>query len=200
MDNNTIDNLTKWALQYEAPAFVNADPVQFPRRYTKKQDIEISAFVTAWLSWGNRKQIIKKAEYIDREIFKGQPYEYIMQDMYMNFRCEHTCLYRTYTWNDFYLLCLALNDIYSWYNSLEDCYNHYSQDEFLELFKRVKGIPNPGSGSAMKRFNMFLRWMVRKGSPVDLGVWDCIPASALIVPVDTHVLRMADDDTINERV
>ena len=60
------ENLKRWAEQYETADFINADPVQIPHRYDSRVNIEISAFVTAWIAWGNRKQIIKKADFIDR--------------------------------------------------------------------------------------------------------------------------------------
>lgn len=61
------ENLKRWAEQYETADFINADPVQIPHRYDSRVNIEISVFVTAWIAWGNRKQIIKKADFIDRE-------------------------------------------------------------------------------------------------------------------------------------
>lgn len=54
--------LTDWANRYEVPEFINTDPIQFPHRFTKKQDIEISAFVTTYLAFGQRSQILKKVE------------------------------------------------------------------------------------------------------------------------------------------
>ena len=50
-------------------------------------------------------------------------------------------------------------------------------------------FPRPSAGSACKRLNLFLRWMVRRDE-VDLGVWGNVPASKLIVPLDTHVIRL----------
>lgn len=70
------ENLKRWAEQYETAEFVKNDPVQIPRRYDSRVNIEISAFVTAWIAWGNRKQIIKKADFIDREIFHGSPVDF----------------------------------------------------------------------------------------------------------------------------
>ncbi|MBW2258057.1 MAG: DUF2400 family protein, partial [Deltaproteobacteria bacterium] len=53
-------------------------------------------------------------------------------------------------------------------------------------------LPSPTGGSACKRWNMFLRWMVRPPTEgIDLGLWDSLPPSALVVPLDTHVLRIA---------
>lgn len=71
------DNLKRWAEQYETAEFIQSDPVQIPHRYDSRVNIEISALVTAWIAWGSRKQIIQKADFIDREIFKGAPYHYI---------------------------------------------------------------------------------------------------------------------------
>lgn len=50
-------------------------------------------------------------------------------------------------------------------------------------------FPRPSAGSACKRLNLFLRWMVRKDA-IDLGVWTSVPAGRLIVPLDTHVIRL----------
>ena len=58
-------------------------------------------------------------------------------------------------------------------------------------FEGVNGIPVPGSTSANKRLYMFLRWMVRKGSPVDFGIWTRVIPVQLLVPVDTHVYAVA---------
>ena len=51
-------------------------------------------------------------------------------------------------------------------------------------------IPDARKGSAMKRMCMYLRWMVRKGE-VDFGIWDFMPASNLLIPLDTHVARIS---------
>jgi len=53
-------------------------------------------------------------------------------------------------------------------------------------------FPDPKKGSACKRMNLFLRWMVRKDD-MDLGLWGEIPTSKLIIPVDTHVARIAKE-------
>jgi uncharacterized protein (TIGR02757 family) len=51
-------------------------------------------------------------------------------------------------------------------------------------------LPKPSSGSACKRWNMFLRWMVRPDDGIDLGVWS-LPASSLVLPLDTHTHRIS---------
>ncbi|MEE1541164.1 MAG: DUF2400 family protein, partial [Paludibacteraceae bacterium] len=59
------EKLKKLADYYEVEGFIKDDPVQFPHRYTEKKDVEISAFVTSWISYGNRKAIISKANFLD---------------------------------------------------------------------------------------------------------------------------------------
>ena len=59
------DFLRKYAVRYHNSDFISSDPVQFPHRYHSKADIEISAFLTAFLSFGARPQILKAAERLD---------------------------------------------------------------------------------------------------------------------------------------
>ena len=117
------DNLKRWAEQYETAEFTQSDPAQIPHRYDSRVNIEISAFVTAW---GSRKQIIQKADFIDREIFKGAPYHYIMGTDYEykkqdwnQYKGDKTNFYRTFTYADFYDLCARLFDVYSKFESME---------------------------------------------------------------------------------
>ena len=67
----------------------------------------------------------------------------------------------------------------------------------IACFHDIKGFPKDGF-SACKRLNMLLRWMSRKNSPVDLGLWDINP-SKLIIPVDTHVHRMSLELDLTKR-
>ncbi|MCR4743547.1 MAG: DUF2400 domain-containing protein, partial [Treponema sp.] len=55
-------------------------------------------------------------------------------------------------------------------------------------FPKSKIVPK-GKNSANKRIHMFLRWMVRQNSPVDLGIWSWYPQSSLIIPLDIHVMQ-----------
>lgn len=71
------DFLQKYASQYHNSDFISSDPVQFPHRYHSKADIEISAFLTAFLSFGARPQILKAAERLDA-IMSRQPLQYVL--------------------------------------------------------------------------------------------------------------------------
>lgn len=71
------DFLRKYADRYHNSDFISSDPVQFPHRYHFKADIEISAFLTAFLSFGARPQILKAAERLD-SIMDRQPLQYVL--------------------------------------------------------------------------------------------------------------------------
>lgn len=198
------ENLKRWAEQYETAEFVKNDPVQIPRRYDSRVNIEISAFVTAWIAWGNRKQIIKKADYIDREIFKGEPYHYIVGNnvepgaapKWKQYKDSPESFYRTFTFGDFHDLCERLCDVYTVYGNMEAAINNTQNGEkplqtLLALFGSVNGIPDGSTSTACKRLCLFLRWMCRKGSPVDFGLWTVCEPRNLIMPLDTHVHKQA---------
>ena len=110
------DNLKRWAEQYETADFIQSDPVQIPHRYDSRVNIEISAFITAWIAWGSRKQIIQKADFIDREIFKGEPYHYIVGNTvapgavpeWKQYAGSKESFYRTFTYADFYDLSASM--------------------------------------------------------------------------------------------
>lgn len=199
------DNLKRWAEQYETAEFIQSDPVQIPHRYDSRVNIEISAFVTAWIAWGSRKQIIQKADFIDREIFKGAPYHYIVgtdtqgtAPEWKQYKGSKENFYRTFTYADFHDLCARLHHVYTNWESMEAAikYSHEINGEpslqtLFSLFGSVKGIPDGTTQTACKRLCMFLRWMCRKGSPVDFGLWDVCDPHNLIIPLDTHVHKQA---------
>ena len=196
------DNLKRWAEQYETAEFIQSDPVQIPHRYDSRVNIEISAFVTAWIAWGSRKQIIQKADFIDREIFKGAPYHYIVgtdtqgaAPEWKQYKGSKENFYRTFTYADFYDLCARLFDVYSKFENMEKALKAQPGGRPLEqlqrLFGDVKGVPDMETKSGCKRLCMFLRWMCRHGSPVDFGLWTICDPRNLIIPLDTHVHKQA---------
>lgn len=187
------------ASQYETPEFVLNDPIQIPRHYSKKPDIEISALVTSWIATGNRKQIIKTATSIDIDLFRKAPYEYILGKKWEKFQGNSESFYRFYSFDDFYTLSKKLFDIYNKYDSLEyylkqSCPELSSLHGLQTTFGHINGIPELKSPSEAKKLCMFLRWMVRRDSPVDLGVWQSFDPKNLIIPLDTHVYRIAKEN------
>ncbi|HPH63315.1 MAG TPA: TIGR02757 family protein [Paludibacteraceae bacterium] len=192
--NSIEDRLRAWADKYECSAFIKNDPIQFPHRYSSKQDIEISAFLTAWISYGNRKCIVKKAEELD--VMMGHsPYDFIRVGGFLSWKDDQRSFYRFYKYSDLYALCSRLQTIYVQNEDLETALlNLIEMDPISKLqmlFAGIKGIPVLNSNSACKRLCMFLRWMIRQNSPVDIGVWKNISPSCLLIPLDVHVYNKA---------
>ena len=173
---------------YHRADFIQSDPVQFPHRYTLKQDIEVSGLLTAIMSFGNRKQILKKAEEL-HGLMGDSPYQYVLSRQWeRDFPPGAT--------GSFYRMLLHA-DFYGYFQRL---YIAYTQFESLEeALKTYPGIPmeklcaflEVSAKSPQKKLNMFLRWMIRRDSEVDLGIWESFDRRDLIVPLDTHVCRVA---------
>ena len=116
MDTKTISLLREWAKTYNTESFIKDDPVRFPHRFTEKRDIEISAFLTAWISYGRRAHILQKAEELHR-LMGESPYEFIRtgETSFAPLRNRpvrrRDTFYRFYTYHDLHLLCCRLKDI-----------------------------------------------------------------------------------------
>ena len=197
MNPKTKEELICSAQRCECSRFIEGDPVQFPHRYGKACDIEVSAFVSAWMAYGSRKVFLGVLERLHGMMdAAGGPYRYVTEGAWRSLEEGDRCLYRFYKWNDLRMLCERLSGLYARMESLEFLFVPGEPLEqgvrrLCEAFRGVNGIPVAGSTSANKRLYMFLRWMVRKGSPVDFGIWSRISPSQLLVPVDTHVYATA---------
>ena len=173
---------------YHRADFIQSDPVQFPHRYTLKQDIEVSGLLTAIMSFGNRKQILKKADEL-HGLMGDSPYQYVLS-------CQWEKDFPSGATNSFYRM-LSYADFYGYFRRLYIAYTQFeSLEEALMLYP---GIPmeklcaflEVSAKSPQKKLNMFLRWMIRRDSEVDLGIWESFDRRDLIVPLDTHVCRVA---------
>lgn len=198
MNKETISNLIAAANRYETKAFIASDPIQFPHRYTDLRDIEASAFISAWMAYGSRKVFLKVLDHLHGNMDKvGGPYSFITSGAYAGLCTDpDCCLYRFYKQSDLVVLCKKLQELYLQNKSMENLFSPASgiMDNIHNLctyFDGTNGIPLPGSTSANKRLHMLLRWMVRKNSPVDFGIWRNISPGQLIIPLDTHVYQTA---------
>jgi len=195
-----IDNLVK---QYETTDFIKDDPVQFCHNYKSKQDIEIAGFVASLLAYGNRKMFIKKL-YELFDIAQNKPLDFVLNG---DFALLKDFNYRFIKDVDIVEVFSIMRGLYAKDGGLEELFKYgYNQgrekifktvvDYFYSRVKNQVGqgfyhaIPNPENGGAMKRMCMYLRWMIRKG-PVDLGLWNFMPASELLIPLDVHVARIS---------
>ncbi len=206
----TIEKLSKKELKdfldeksalYEQPKFIETDPIQIPHLFTKKEDIEISGFLTATISWGNRKSILKNAHRLI-ELLGNTPHDFVINHTETDLAFFDGFVHRTYNSTDLTYFIKALKHIYIKYGDLETFFKQYNKEdnlqnaihhfkkEFFSLphpIRTEKHISDPHKNSAAKRINMFLRWMVRDAKAgVDLGVWSTISSSQLSCPLDVH--------------
>lgn len=195
--------LRRWAVAYNTPEFIPDDPVQFPHRFTKKQDIEISAFLTAWISYGRRSHILAKAEALHKQM-GSSPHAFIRNgaETFLPWRQEalregsRNTFYRFYTYADLHALCVRLKEVYDTFDSMEDALLAQPSPNPLgklqQLFAGIRGIPAATGASACKRLAMFLRWMVRTDGIVDFGIWrQAARPHELLIPLDTHVHQIS---------
>jgi uncharacterized protein (TIGR02757 family) len=181
--------------------FIAHDPVQFPRRFKNRADIEIAAFLTATIARGRRDQILRSAEKMF-SILGTNPASFVMAGDYRKLKDRN--IHRTFFEGDLKYFCTGFRHCYAKYGNLEKLFAAVPDIwEGIGLFREEmvaankgrysKHIADPGSpshGSACKRINLALRWLVREG-PVDLGLWKSIKPAALFIPLDVHVARTA---------
>lgn len=98
------DKLLDWAKQFETPDFIKDDPIFFPHKYNDKKDIEISAFLTSWIAFGNRKLIMQQAEILDN-LMGNSPYAFIMNKVWEQYKENTNTFYRMFTYHDFFCIC-----------------------------------------------------------------------------------------------
>lgn len=187
--------------QYNTPEFIASDPIRIPHKFSKKEDIEISGFLTATIAWGNRKSILNNAEKL-MDIMDNSPHDFILNHKESDLEKTIGFVHRTFNNEDLIYFVKALKNVYRNHNGLEGIFNshaekntlqpaiHHFKNIFFELphQKRTeKHVSDPLKNSAAKRINMFLRWMVRQdNSGVDFGIWKSISPAKLSCPLDVH--------------
>ena len=191
--------LDEKVILYNNPNFIETDPIQIPHRFETKEDIEIAAFLTATIAWGNRKMIIKNASKM-MTLMGNSPYDFVMNHSKHQLEDLDGFVHRTFNSVDFQTFIIGLKNIYTNHNGLEAVFasTEKTMQENISEFKRLffeiphsnrttKHISDPLQGSAAKRINMFLRWMVRQDNcGVDFGIWKSISPSKLSCPLDVH--------------
>ena len=201
--------------QYNRFDFIDSDPIQIPHKFSRKEDIEIAGFLTATISWGQRKSIIKNG-YLLMELMDNTPYEFLLEADKSDWERVTRFVHRTFNGDDCSFFLHSLKNIYVCHGGLENVFNIGYKTEtnifrallyFREVFFSIphdkhvtKHISDVNSNSAAKRLNMFLRWMVRKDeNGVDFGLWNQIPASALMLPLDVHTGNVSRELGLLER-
>ena len=192
--------------QYNQPKFLESDPIQIPHLFDQKEDVEISGFLTATIAWGNRKSILQNARRM-MELMDMAPYEFVSQHGTGDLQALSGFVHRTFNGEDLKYFIRALQHIYQEDNGLEGVFTAHAEEDSLQpaitalkarFFqlphpsRSTKHISDPSRGSAAKRINMFLRWMVRKDDQgVDFGLWPNLSPAILSCPLDVHSGKVA---------
>lgn len=188
MTEKDIEQLRAWADEYHRASFIVSDPVQFPHRYTQAEDIEICGLLTALLSFGNRKQILKKVNELDERMGQA-PLKYLLsKEWEKDFPAgDGRSFYRMVSYGAFREYWEKLYEVYRHHTTLGDWLMRYPGIPM----QRLCAFLGVSDRSPQKKLNMFLRWMIRRDSEVDFGIWRQMDPAELIIPLDTHVCRMA---------
>jgi len=187
--------------EYNHPRFIETDPIQIPHQFSKKEDIEIAGFLTATISWGNRKSIITNANKM-MMLLNQSPFDYVMNHEASDLEKLRPFVHRTFNEDDLIQFIKSLNHIYKNHGGLEAVFSKYSEEfstqnaihqfkkhffEIEHLTRTQKHVSDPSKNSAAKRINMFLRWMVRDdNNGVDFGIWKSLTPAQLSCPLDVH--------------
>ena len=199
---STRELLKQYAEKYETADFINGDPSWFMHQVSGAKNQEAMAFIAASLSYGSRQQFMKKIQLmldwaqgdVDGWVREGRYADHLHQG-------DKSCFYRLYTCDTMYRFLSTYQQLLNEYGTLGDYVRGKANgtlgavDAICRYFgsRGISVIIPKDTTSACKRVCMFLRWMVRTNSPVDLGLWaDFIDCRSLIIPLDTHVLQQSE--------
>ena len=201
-DASLTTSLRHLAAKYETKDFLQNDPSWFMHQVLGRENQEVMAFIASVLSYGKRELFFPKLHFM-LKVSRFQPYRWVKEALFRrDIGDNEQCFYRLYNNHMMLQFLDTLQKIIIAYGSLGAfakslAVNHTAlevlnglSDYFLA--QGIKGmVPSPRT-SVAKRPCMFLRWMVRDGSPVDLGLWaDFIDKRTLFIPLDTHVMQEA---------
>ncbi len=221
MKNNRsklISFLNNKVALYNQPSFIKDDPICIPHLFTKKQDIEIAGFFAAIFAWGNRTTIINKSKEL-MQLMDYEPYAFCISHSANDLKKLLAFKHRTFNATDLLYFISFFKMHYAKYASLETAFTQWmhKKDEtveqglkgFYHYFFSLPAIPDrtrkhiasPEKNSSCKRLSMYLRWMVRSDDKgVDFGIWKNISPAQLICPVDVHVVRVAKELKLLQRI
>ena len=187
---------------YNRPAYIQSDPIQIPHLFSDPEDIEISAFLTSIIAWGRRTAIIQNARSLMIRM-EMAPHDFVMNADRSDIRRMGSFTHRTFQGSDCIYFIESMRNIYTTYGGLKPLFElpvrrggtiRESLLRFRRIFfeipfpeRTLKHIPDVEKGSAAKRLNLFLRWMVRSDNRgVDFGIWEGISPADLFLPLDVH--------------
>ncbi|MBW2567860.1 MAG: TIGR02757 family protein [Deltaproteobacteria bacterium] len=190
--------------QHNKRKYVHPDPLEFLYQYKEIRNREIVGLIASSLAYGRVAQILKSVAFV-LDIMNPSPYLFLKNSTYKSLNeTFEDFTHRFATQDHIAALLFGIKNVISEFGSLHKCFlTGFSEDDknvisAMTFFSQqlIAGKNNPGhlvampeKGSACKRMNLFLRWMIRKDR-VDPGGWTGIPLSKLIIPLDTHMHRI----------
>jgi len=175
--------------RYEDPSFVEDDPISIPHAFDNPRDQEVIGFYAALLAWGRRDVLLRKLEELCERMNHAPAHFVRTFDASRDAEALDGFVHRTFQPVD--ALWPGTTDapspVAEMIQGVSTTLLTIDNDTPQRLRKH---LARPTAGSACKRLNMYLRWMVRPG-PVDFGIWDCLVPAELMLPVDVHVGRQA---------
>lgn len=195
-------------------SYLTPDPLQFLHKFKNRNDQEIVGLISSSLAYGRVERIIFSIDNV-LNLMDNKPFDFVVSFTKDNSDLFNRFIHRFNTGRDIASLIYIMQNAIQRYGSIEGAFMAgYSQNDYnikdaasnfidklldidLSAFyskKDMNGIryllPSPKDGSACKRLNMFLRWMIRRGDNIDIGIWNNIPPSKLVIPLDTHTARI----------
>ncbi len=206
--------MEKIYLRYHKPRYMRMDPIEPIRRFSGGRNREIAGLLASALAYGKVETIRATVEKVfsitgrdildfacstsfkrKKELFHGFKHRFNDgADIALFFECVRKAIYEKGSLEALFGQAMTGDE-----DTIKRPLNEFVKrmrrwaaesadvvpDSFLHLF------PMPESGSACKRLNMYLRWMVRKNDGIDIGIWKNVGPEKLLIPVDTHVAAMA---------
>lgn len=218
----TVKRINALFAAYHSKAYIGLDPLTTLQQFSAPQDLECGGLIASVVAYGRVETIISSIKDIFGRI-ESQPYHFITET---TFREKRMALrgfrHRFNDGDELALLLQACAQLLREHTSIEQFFNKHLAgtapsmanaiarfSETIHAIALTIGsslpgafsflVPSPQKGSACKRMNMYLRWMVRPCDGIDLGVWKSIAPSILIIPVDTHISAIARREQLTTR-
>ncbi|MCX5798280.1 MAG: TIGR02757 family protein [Proteobacteria bacterium] len=176
---------------------IDDDPVEFLQRYKEHRNIEIAGFFASQFAYG-KIDVFKKFLRALFECMGDDPHAYIKKGNFSNLKGLY---YRFQTSEDIVHLFHILKKILEEYDSIGNALRFFYSGDIRKALWKLRGhlfgkanelaffFPKPSNTNPLKRWNLYLRWMVRKDG-IDVGLWDFIDKRDLIIPLDTHLFKI----------
>lgn len=208
--------LDKLYRDYDFKNRILHDPIEFPHRYKRPEDIEISGFIASCFAYG-RVDLFKPVIQKILSVMGKSPYDFLADfKVKKHGRLVHGLKYRFNSNNDICCLLHVTSELIKKHGGMKALFKTHYHDTDANISAGLTGLvdtlsnidttpvygenikpasflqlfPSPAKGSACKRMNLFLRWMIRD-KDIDFGIWNDIPKNKLVMPLDTHIARIS---------